>query len=199
VLSLHCGHRPRYRQPAIPVELRALAHAESRFSVFGSAEARHMPSIYDFSVKSLDGKSVSISDFRGKPLLIVNTASKCGFAPQFSGLEAMHRLYGKRGLAVLGFPSDQFNQEYASEAEIGAFCHSRYGVSFPMFQKVVLNGPNTHPLYEFLKASARGIFFTKAIKWNFTKFLVDREGRVRSRYAPSTGPEKLEKAVERLL
>ena len=158
-----------------------------------------MANIYDFSVKSLDGKPVSISDFRGKPLLIVNTASKCGFTPQFAGLEALHRLYGKRGLVVLGFPSDQFNQELDSEAEVGAFCHSRYGVSFPMFQKVVLNGPDTHPLYEFLKASARGIFFTKAIKWNFTKFLVDRDGSVKSRYAPATRPEKLEKAVTRML
>jgi glutathione peroxidase len=158
-----------------------------------------MSNIYDFDVNSLDGKPVSISDFRGKPLLIVNTASKCGFSPQFAGLEALHRLYGKRGLVVLGFPSDQFNQEFASAAEVGAFCHSRYGVSFHMFSKVVLNGPDTHPLYEFLKAGARGIFFTKAIKWNFTKFLVDRQGQVKTRYAPSTRPEKLEKAVERLL
>jgi glutathione peroxidase len=158
-----------------------------------------MANIYDFNVKSLDGKPVSISDFRGKPLLIVNTASKCTFTPQFSGLEALHRLYSKRGLVVLGFPSDQFNQELASNAEVGAFCHSKYGVSFPMFSKVVLNGPDTHPLYEFLKNAARGLFWTKAIKWNFTKFLVDREGKVKFRYAPSTRPEKLERAVEHLL
>jgi glutathione peroxidase len=159
----------------------------------------HMDNIYDFKVTGLDGTSVNIADFRGKTLLIVNTASKCGFTPQFAGLEALHRLYGKRGLVVLGFPSDQFNQEFTSNAEVGAFCHSRYGVSFPMFSKVVLNGPDTHPLYGFLKSGARGIFFTKAIKWNFTKFLVDRQGQVKSRYAPTTLPEKLEKAVERLL
>lgn len=158
-----------------------------------------MGSIYDFRVNSLDGKPVNISDYRGKPLLIVNTASKCGFTPQFSGLEALYRLYGKRGLLVLGFPSDQFNQEFATEAEVGTFCHSRYGVSFPMFEKIVLNGPNTHPLYEFLKSGARGILGTKAIKWNFTKFLVDRSGQVKSRFAPTTRPEKLERAVGRLL
>ena len=158
-----------------------------------------MGSIYDFKVNSLDGKPVNIAEFRGKPLLIVNTASKCGFTPQFSGLEALYRLYGKRGLLVLGFPSDQFNQELATEAEVGAFCLNRYGVSFPMFEKVVLNGPNTHPLYEFLKSHARGIFGTKTIKWNFTKFLVDRNGKVQKRFAPSTRPEKLEKAVARLL
>ena len=158
-----------------------------------------MANIYDFNIKSLDGQPVSMADFRGKPLLIVNTASKCGFTPQFAGLESLHRLYGKRGFAVLGFPSDQFNQELATEAEVGAFCLNRYGVSFPMFQKVVLNGPDTHPLYEYLKAAARGIFYTKAIKWNFTKFLVDRDGQVKKRFAPSTQPEKLEKAVERLL
>jgi glutathione peroxidase len=158
-----------------------------------------MENIYAFKVKTLDGKPVDIANFRGKPMLIVNTASKCGFTPQFAGLEALHRLYGKRGLMVMGFPSDQFNQELANVADVGEFCQRRYGVSFPMFEKVVLNGPNTHPLYEFLKTSARGIFFTKAIKWNFTKFLVDREGQVRTRYAPTTRPEKLEKAVERLL
>jgi glutathione peroxidase len=158
-----------------------------------------MSGIYDFKVNNLDGTPVKLSDYQGKPLLIVNTASKCGFTPQFSGLESLHRLYGKRGLLVLGFPSDQFNQEFATEAEVGSFCHTRYGVSFPMFQKVVLNGPDTHPLYEFLKSAARGIFFTKAIKWNFTKFLVDREGKVRSRFAPMTRPEKIDKAVQRLL
>ena len=158
-----------------------------------------MGSIYDFEVNSLEGKLVRISDFHGKALLIVNTASKCGFTPQFAGLETLHRLYGKRGLAVLGFPSDQFNQEFPSEMEVGSFCRSRYGVTFPLFQKLVLNGPNAHPLYEFLKAGARGFLWTKAIKWNFTKFLVDRQGQVRSRFAPTTGPEKLEKAVQQLL
>jgi glutathione peroxidase len=173
---------------------------QNRASVHGNPDGlAHMANIYDFSVRTLDGKPLSIADFRGKPLLIVNTASKCGFAPQFAGLEALHRLYGKRGLSVLGFPSDQFNQEFDSDAEVGSFCHSKYGVTFAMFQKVVLNGPDTHPLYEFLKSGARGIFYTKGIKWNFTKFLVDREGHVKSRFAPATRPEKLEKAVERLL
>jgi glutathione peroxidase len=158
-----------------------------------------MGSIYDFEVTSLDGNAVSISDYVGKALLIVNTASKCGFTPQFTGLEMLHRLYGKRGLMVLGFPSDQFRQEFASELEVGAFCRTRYGVTFPVFQKVVLNGPDSHPLYEFLKARARGFLGTKAIKWNFTQFLVDREGRVKSRFAPTTRPEKLEKAVQKLL
>jgi len=158
-----------------------------------------MSSIYDFEVTSLDGNAVRISDYQDKLLLIVNTASKCGFTPQFSGLETLHRLYGKRGLVVLGFPSDQFHQEFATELEVGTFCRNRYGVTFPVFQKVVLNGPNSHPLYEFLKSGARGFLGTKAIKWNFTKFLVDRQGRVKSRFAPTTRPEKLEKAVQKLL
>jgi glutathione peroxidase len=158
-----------------------------------------MSGIYDFSVKSADGKVVDLSGYRGQPLLIVNTASKCGFTPQFSGLETLHRLYRRRGLLVLGFPSDQFNQELRCDIDVVSFCRVRYGVSFPMFQKVVLNGPDTHPLYDFLKSEARGIFFTKAIKWNFTKFLVDRHGQVKARFAPMTRPYKIHRAVRSVL
>jgi glutathione peroxidase len=164
-------------------------------------------SIYDFSAPLLDAdpdtETVSLAEFRGKVLLIVNTASNCGFTPQYAGLEELYRAYNERGFEVLGFPCNQFGaQEPGSEAEIGAFCEKNYGVSFPIFAKIHVNGPSAHPLFQFLernKPGILGIFGAGGIKWNFTKFLVDRKGQVAGRYGPSTKPEKLAKAIERLL
>jgi glutathione peroxidase len=159
-----------------------------------------MASIYDFSAKTLDGKTVSLSDFKGNAMLIVNTASKCGFTPQYAGLEALYEKLREKGLTVLGFPCNQFGQqEPGSEEEIGAFCRMNYGVSFPMFAKIDVNGPNTHPLYEFLKGEQPGVLGTKNIKWNFTKFLVDRNGKVVDRFAPMTKPEEIEKSIATVL
>ena len=159
-----------------------------------------MPSIYDFSAKTLDGREISLGDYQGKVLLIVNTASKCGFTPQYEGLESLHKQYGARGLAVLGFPCNQFGaQEPGDEAEIANFCSLTYDVSFPMFAKVDVNGDNTHPLFQFLKVAKPGLLGTEGIKWNFTKFLVDRHGEVVERYAPATKPAELEKTIEGLL
>jgi glutathione peroxidase len=164
-------------------------------------------SVYHFSAPLLDAaqdaKAVSLADFRGKVLLIVNTASKCGFTPQYAGLEALYRAYKERGFVVLGFPCNQFGaQEPGSEAEIGAFCERNFGVSFPLFAKIDVNGPDAHPLFQFLKLSKPGILGilgAGAIKWNFTKFLVDRKGHVAGRFGPATRPEKLAKTIERLL
>jgi glutathione peroxidase len=157
-------------------------------------------SIYEFSAPLLEGRLVSLAEFRGRVLLIVNTASKCGFTPQYAGLEFLHLKYKLRGFEVLGFPCNQFGaQEPASEPEIGAFCQQNYGVSFPMFAKIHVNGPQTHPLYAFLKQQKPGIFGTRRIKWNFTKFLVDRQGAVKERFAPSIEPKSLAPAIEQLL
>ncbi len=159
-----------------------------------------MTAIYDFSVLSLDRRLVPLSEYRGQVLMLVNTASMCGFTPQYEGLEALYRKLRPRGFAILGFPCNQFGaQEPGSEAEIGAFCEKNYGVSFPMFAKIEVNGPNAHPLYKFLKKQRRGLFFTEAVKWNFTKFLVGRDGQVAARYAPSVKPEDLEQPVAKLL
>jgi glutathione peroxidase len=159
-----------------------------------------MPSIYDFSATTLDGRDISLADYKGKVLLIVNTASKCGFTPQYEGLEKLHRQYGERGLAVLGFPCNQFGaQEPGDAAEIANFCSLTYQVSFPMFAKVDVNGDNTHPLFQFLKIAKPGLLGTEGIKWNFTKFLVDRNGEVVERYAPASKPEDLAKTIETLL
>jgi glutathione peroxidase len=156
--------------------------------------------IYDFSAELLDGRTVSLDEFRGRVLLVVNTASKCGFTPQYAGLEELYRAGKERGFAVLGFPCNQFGaQEPGGAAEIGAFCEKNYGVSFPLFARIDVNGPDAPPLYRFLKKSRPGIFGTERIKWNFTKFLVDRQGRVAGRYAPSAKPEKLAAAVDALL
>ena len=157
-------------------------------------------SIYDFSAQLLDGRTVSLSEFRGRVLLLVNTASKCGFTPQYTGLEQLYRAGKERGFAVLGFPCNQFGaQEPGSAEEIGAFCQKNYGVSFPLFARIDVNGPHAHPLYRFLKKSRPGIFGIERIKWNFTKFLIDRQGRVVGRFAPSTTPQKLAAAIEALL
>lgn len=158
-----------------------------------------MSTIYDFSAARLEGGERPLSDFRGEVLLVVNTASKCGFTPQYEGLEALQRRFGPRGFHVLGFPCNQFgHQEPGDAAAIGAFCKLSYDVSFPMFAKVEVNGAGAHPLYRFLKGEKPGLLGS-AIKWNFTKFLVDRDGRVAARYAPTTKPEALAGAIERLL
>ena len=159
-----------------------------------------MSSIYDFDAQSIDGKPVSLEQFRGKTLLIVNTASACGFTPQFGGLEKLHQSYGARGLVVLGFPCNQFgSQDPGSNEEIGAFCKKNFGVSFPMMSKIDVNGAEAHPLYQWLSAEAPGLLGSKAIKWNFTKFLVGKDGRVLKRYAPQDAPEKLAKDIEAAL
>jgi len=156
--------------------------------------------VFDFQATSLDGKQVDLAQYQGKVLLVVNTASKCGFTPQYEGLETLYRELHGRGLEVLGFPCNQFgSQEPGSEAEIGAFCEKNYGVSFPMFAKVDVNGDAAHPLWKHLKGEAPGVLGTEGIKWNFTKFLVDRTGKVAGRFAPTTEPKALEGAIERLL
>jgi glutathione peroxidase len=159
-----------------------------------------MPSIYDFEATTLDGKPVRLSDYQGKVLLVVNTASACGFTPQFEGLEELYKQYGHRGLAVLGFPCNQFGaQEPGTASEIGAFCQKNYGVTFPMFEKIDVNGDSAHPLYQWLKQSAPGLLGSERIKWNFTKFLVDRSGEVKERYAPVTKPDQISKDIEAIL
>ncbi|NTV95827.1 MAG: glutathione peroxidase [Thiobacillus sp.] len=157
-------------------------------------------SIYDFQLTRLDGTEASMDDYRGKVLLIVNSASACGFTPQYAGLEALYRKFMDRGFVVLAFPCNQFGgQEPGDAATIGAFCQTNYGVTFPMFAKTEVNGDNAHPLYAFLKHAAAGVFGTEAIKWNFTKFLVDRDGKVVARHAPATPPEQLSEEIEALL
>ncbi len=159
-----------------------------------------MTSIYDFTAKSLDGRDVSLSQFKGEALLIVNTASKCGFTPQYAGLEQLYRTYKDRGFSVIGFPCNQFgSQEPGGSAEIGQFCMKNYGVSFPMFEKIEVNGPGAHPLYNYLKDEKPGLLGSKNIKWNFTKFLVNREGEVVDRFAPLTKPGDLVKPIEEVL
>jgi glutathione peroxidase len=157
-------------------------------------------SVYDFEAERLDGTPAPLADFRGQVLLIVNTASKCGFTPQYEGLEALFRNYRDRGFSVLGFPCNQFGaQEPGNAEEIANFCSLTYEVDFPMFAKIEVNGPKAHPLYEHLKGEKPGLLGSKAIKWNFTKFLVDRQGEVRERFAPTTKPEDIKAAIEALL
>ena len=159
-----------------------------------------MSSIYDFSAETIEGQPAPLADYRDKVLLIVNTASQCGFTRQYAGLEALYRKYRDRGLVVLGFPCNQFGaQEPGDEAEIKTFCSLTYDVDFPMMRKIDVNGPKAHPLYTYLKASKKGVLGTEGIKWNFTKFLVDRTGKVKGRFAPTTEPKALEGAIEALL
>ncbi|GGA45510.1 glutathione peroxidase [Dyella nitratireducens] len=153
-----------------------------------------MTTVYDFSARDIDGNERSLGDWRGKTLLIVNVASKCGFTPQYKGLEELWRKHRDQGVAVLGFPCDQFgHQEPGDEAEIKQFCSTTYDVTFPMFAKIDVNGEGTHPLYQWLKKEAKGLLGSESIKWNFTKFLVDAQGEVVKRYAPNDAPEKIEK------
>lgn len=157
-------------------------------------------SIYDIEVQDIKGESRSMADFQGKVLLIVNTASKCGFTPQFEGLQSLYADLGERGLEVLGFPCNQFmNQDPADNDAISQFCSLNYGVDFPMFGKIEVNGPGTHPLYRFLKSEAKGLLGSENIKWNFTKFLLNREGRVVKRYPPTAKPEAIRRDIEKLL
>ena len=157
-------------------------------------------SAYDFVAQSLAGELVSLADYGGQALLIVNTASKCGFTPQYEGLEALWRKHKDRGFAVLGFPCNQFGaQEPGEAAEIANFCSLTYDVSFPMFGKIAVNGPGTSPLYAWLKTQKKGLLGSEGVKWNFTKFLIDRKGEVVARFAPTTTPKALESAIEALL
>ncbi len=158
------------------------------------------PSVYDFEALSIDGKPAHLSTQRGKVLLIVNTASRCGFTPQFGGLEQLWKDYRDRGLVVIGFPSNEFGgQDPGDNGQIAAFCEMNYGVSFPMMGKVEVNGANAHPLWKFLTREARGVLGSQAVKWNFTKFLVGRDGTVLKRYAPTDTPESLRKDIEAAL
>ena len=159
-----------------------------------------MTTVHDLSARTLEGVERSLGEHRGKVLLIVNVASRCGLTPQYAALEALHRRYAPRGFAVLGFPCNQFGgQEPGTEAEIREFCSLDYDVTFPMYGKVEVNGEGTHPLFAHLKSSAPGLLGSESVKWNFTKFLVDREGRVVRRYAPTDAPEGLAKDIEALL
>jgi glutathione peroxidase len=159
-----------------------------------------MASVYDFEATRIDGKTVKLDTFQGKPMLIVNTASACGFTPQFAGLEKLHQTYGARGLVVLGFPCNQFGaQDPGPNESIAEFCQLNYGVSFPMMAKIDVNGPKAAPLYQWLAAEAPGLLGSKAIKWNFTKFLVGRDGQVLKRYAPTDTPASLAGDIEAVL
>ena len=159
-----------------------------------------MTTIYDFSAQTLAGKPRKLADYKGHVLLVVNTASKCGFTPQYAGLEALYKKYKDKGLVVLGFPSNQFGeQEPGPESEIAEFCEVNYGVTFPMFAKVDVNGTNAHPLFKYLTQTKKGLLGSEAIKWNFTKFLVGRDGKVLKRYAPTTKPEDIASDIENAL
>ncbi|MFY0638729.1 glutathione peroxidase [Maricaulis maris] len=159
-----------------------------------------MSRIHDFTATDIRGDEVSLSSFEGQVMLIVNTASKCGFTPQYEGLETLHAELADKGLAVLGFPCNQFGkQEPGDAAEIANFCALTYDVKFPMFEKIQVNGPDAHPLYDWLKSQAKGLMGSTSIKWNFTKFLVDREGRVVKRFGPQDTPEKIRGEIEALL
>jgi glutathione peroxidase len=156
--------------------------------------------IYDIPLQTVDGQKTTLAAYRGKTVLIVNVASKCGFTPQYEGLEALHKKYKEKGFAVLGFPCNQFGkQEPGNDAEIKNFCSLTYDVTFPLFSKVEVNGPNAHPLYKYLKNQKSGLLGLSGIKWNFTKFLVDKNGKVVGRYAPTVKPKELEKVLEPLL
>ncbi|HWX13142.1 MAG TPA: glutathione peroxidase [Trinickia sp.] len=159
-----------------------------------------MSSLYTFSAHTLGGETVGLDRYRDKVLLIVNTASECGFTPQYEGLQQLYERFAARGFEVLGFPCNQFGkQEPGDAAQIGSFCEKNYGVTFPMFDKIEVNGPNAHPLYRYLTSEARGVLGTKSIKWNFTKFLVERNGKVVKRYAPSFKPEAMGSDIESIL
>lgn len=156
--------------------------------------------LYDIEVRTIDGEARSMRDYAGRVLLIVNVASRCGFTPQYAGLEALYRKYGEKGFVVLGFPCNQFGaQEPGADSEIAQFCATSYDVTFPMFSKIDVNGEKAHPLYRWLKHAAPGLLGSEAIKWNFTKFLIDRSGKVVRRFASTDTPQSLEKAIESIL
>ena len=156
-------------------------------------------SVYQFNANTLSGEEVSLDTYKGKVLLIVNTASKCGLTPQYEGLEALYKELNTDGLEILGFPCNQFGkQEPGDSTEIASFCLKNYGVSFPMFEKIDVNGDDAHPLYKYLKGEAKGLLGSEAIKWNFTKFLINKEGEVMERYAPTTPPEKIKADIQKL-
>ncbi len=156
--------------------------------------------IYDFDIKGIDGRMTNLSLYKGKVLLIVNTASKCGFTPQFDGLQKLYSELSAEGFEILGFPSNQFlNQDPGTNEEIAQFCKLNFGVTFPVFAKVDVNGPAADPLFEYVKSEARGLFGSKKIKWNFTKFLVDRKGKVVKRYSPAVKPERIKNDIVKLL
>jgi glutathione peroxidase len=166
---------------------------QRKLAAFGITD---MSAIYQFEATTIRGKTVSIGDYRGEVLLIVNTASKCGLTPQFKGLETLYEKFHERGFSILGFPCNQFaHQDPGNNMDIEQFCQTTYGVSFPMFAKIDVNGPTTHPLFQYLKKTAPGIFGSEKIKWNFTKFLINRSGDVITRFAPATKPEKIESAI----
>ncbi|MGM0622383.1 MAG: glutathione peroxidase [Campylobacterota bacterium] len=157
-------------------------------------------SIYDIEVKSISGEEFTMAKYKDKVMLIVNVASKCGFTSQYEGLQKLHQKYARQGLAILGFPCNQFlSQEPGTEEEIEEFCSINFGVSFDLFSKIDVNGENTHPLYKHLKENSKGLLGSEAIKWNFTKFLVDKEGNILKRYAPSTKPSEIEEDILKLL
>lgn len=159
-----------------------------------------MTGVTDFAATTLAGEQIALSKFAGQVLLIVNTASACGFTPQYAGLQELHRTYAPRGFAVLGFPCNQFGaQEPGDAVQIASFCSRQYDVTFPMFARIEVNGEGTHPLYRYLKDAKPGVLGSEAIKWNFTKFLIGRDGQVMGRYAPMTKPESLRAEIERLL
>jgi glutathione peroxidase len=175
----------------------AAREQNSRFNARGGSA---MTTIYDFEAQQIDGKSVPLSKFKGHPMLIVNTASACGYTPQFAGLEALHKEYAGKGLVVLGFPCNQFGaQDPGSNEEISQFCQLNYGVSFPMMAKIDVNGGGAHPLYKWLTKEAPGVLGTTSIKWNFTKFLVAKDGTVLKRYGPQDEPASLKKDIEKAL
>ena len=166
-----------------------------------NAKGKNMSvNVYEFSAKALDGKDIALSSYKGDVILIVNTASQCGFTPQYKGLEELHKKYKDRGLKVLGFPCNQFgNQEPGDSAQISSFCKKNYGVDFQMFEKIEVNGSGAHPLYKYLTASAPGALGTEAIKWNFTKFLIDRNGKIVKRYAPNVDPAQIAADIDKAL
>jgi glutathione peroxidase len=177
-----------------------LSRAAISFALRTTTENDAMTSVYDFSAKTIDGEDESLAKYKGKTLLIVNVASKCGFTPQYTGLEALYEKFKDKGVVVLGFPCDQFgHQEPGDEAEIKNFCSLTYDVKFPLFAKVSVNGAETHPLYKFLKSEAKGLLGSESIKWNFTKFLVDKDGKVLTRYAPTDTPQSIEKDIAALV
>ena len=159
-----------------------------------------MTSVYDFSARTIEGREQRLDAYKGKVLLIVNVASECGFTPQYAGIEALQKKFGAQGFSVLGFPSNQFGaQEPGTEAEIANFCEKNYGVTFPLFAKIDVNGSGAHPLYKYLTSEKAGLLGTEAIKWNFTKFLIDREGKPVARFGSSTKPDALEAPIKKLL